>query len=91
METTSKTEEFKPATRGGKEYALKKLAERVEKNKNRTPEDIERMNSELHAGSPVYFPCVRCGELIEVPENYIDPPTPICDECEALKVLGWLE
>jgi uncharacterized OB-fold protein len=74
------------ATEKGKEYALKQLAKR---RKNR-PEKIR--NSSLPAGSPMYFYCKTCGHLAdEKPESYILPPKSLCDECQALKDLGWLE
>lgn len=71
------------ATEHGKEFALKALAER-RKNK---PEPVD--NSSLYAGSPMFFPCISCGATIAVPEDYRYRPK-LCDECDALKSLGWL-
>lgn len=78
----------KPATTKGKEYALKALAERREVNANKEPID----NSSLPAGSPMYFYCRACAGLADIlPESYISPPKKLCDECQVLKDLGWLE
>lgn len=74
------------ATTQGKEFALKALAERREKNK--TKEKID--NSSLHAGSPMVFDCIACAGNIWVPETYMTRPK-LCGECQALKELGWLE
>jgi hypothetical protein len=74
------------ATAQGKEYAIVKLKERREKNKGKPEFD----NSSLPAGSPMYFPCLTCGDMISVPESYIYKPS-LCSECAALKELGWLE
>lgn len=75
-----------PATQQGKAFALKALAARRKANKSRKRVD----NSSLHAGSPMYFYCVTCGEEIVVPENYTTKPD-LCTECQALKSAGWLE
>ncbi len=75
-----------PATTQGKQFALKELAERREANKKKKRID----NSSLPAGSPMYFDCVGCGEAIGVPEGYWSRPS-LCEECHALKQLGWLE
>ena len=74
------------ATQLGKKAALKALAERREKNKDRERID----NASLYAGSPMHFDCLGCGADIAVPENYIEKPD-LCTECRALKKLGWLE
>ena len=74
------------ATTEGKEAALKALAERRE-NK---PEQIN--NGRLPAGSLMYFYCVSCGHQSDaLPETYTCTPGKLCDECAALKDLGWLE
>lgn len=83
----SETQEFKPATKGGKEYALQKLKERIEKNKN---EDWHQVNIGLPAGADMFFGCDRCNGEIRVPELYTDRPH-LCPECQALKDCGWLE
>lgn len=75
-----------PATTQGKQHAQAALAERRARNKDRPPFD----NSSLPAGAPMYFPCLTCGELIGVPEDYLRKPD-LCPECQALKDLGWLE
>jgi hypothetical protein len=74
------------ATTQGKEHALKMLAERREKARARRPID----NSALPAGAPMFFPCDTCGTYIAVPESYLSKPD-LCEECEALRRLGWLE
>jgi hypothetical protein len=71
------------ATEKGKKYALQKLNERRE-NKPEIPD-----NSSFPTGSPMYFGCITCGAIIAVPEDYIDRRK-LCDECQALKELGWL-
>lgn len=42
-------------------------------------------NGELHAGSPMYYYCMHCGELADVkPEDWVSPrPKKVCDECVA--------
>ncbi len=75
------------ATTQGKQYALEQLAKRRERAK--TEKKID--NGSLPAYAPMYFDCKACGcQDIKVPENYISRPQ-ICDECQALKDLGWLE
>lgn len=74
------------ATQKGKQHALEALAKRRENQPKRIS------NSSLYAGSPMYFYCKSCGHLAdEKPESYIFPPKSLCDECQALKDLGWLE
>jgi hypothetical protein len=79
------------ATTKGKEFALKALAER--RVENATKERIN--NADLWAGSPMYFYCKSCGGQSDVlPESYIpgpNRPKKLCDECQALKDLDWLE
>lgn len=79
--------DFKPATLGGKEYALQKLQERIKDNAGT---DWDEKTRDLPAGAPMFFGCVRCNAKIEVSENYLERPT-LCDECQALKDCGWLE
>jgi uncharacterized OB-fold protein len=76
------------ATEKGREFAQQALKKRREENKNK-----KRINNAaLPAGSPMYFYCISCGDLAAtLPENYITPPRKLCDECQALKDLGWLE
>ena len=71
---------------GSKEERLKALAER----RVNAPEKID--NASLYAESPMYFYCVSCGHgAAKLPENYITPPSSLCPECAALKVMAWLE
>jgi transcription elongation factor Elf1 len=74
------------ATAKGKNVALKALADRRKRNEKKRRID----NSSLPAGSPMYFDCLSCNGDIVVPEGYISRPK-LCDECGALKDLGWLE
>ena len=83
----SKKQELKPATKGGKEYALQKLQERIQENKDK---DWGKKTRELPAGADMFFGCDRCNAEIRVPENYLERPN-LCPECEALKACGWLE
>jgi hypothetical protein len=74
------------ATQLGKKHALAELAKR---RKNQ-PKQIR--NSSLPAGYPMYFYCQTCGHIADTkPESYIFAPKSLCDECQALKDLGWLE
>jgi hypothetical protein len=74
------------ATRQGKKAALAALAIRRATNEHREPFD----NSKLHAGEPMYFPCIACGDDIRHNEDYLTR-TRLCVECQALKDCGWLE
>lgn len=74
------------ATTGGKEAALDALHQRRENQ----PEQIN--NAQLPAGAPMYFYCINCGHLADtLPETYTSIPRKLCDECGAMKDLGWLE
>lgn|GEM_PF-1744216 len=79
----------KLATTKGKAFALEALAKRRKANAKKEKID----NSKLPAGSPMFFYCTSCDDLAdELPENYfISKPKKLCDECQALKDLGWLE
>ena len=73
------------ATDRGKEHAIEALKQRVA-NK---PKQID--NATLRAGSPMYFYCRICGHLSDtLPENYINPPSCMCEECNALGKKSWL-
>jgi len=74
------------ATTQGKAVALKALKERRKANCNRKSIN----NALLYAGSLMYFDCLGCNAGIAVSENYFTRPK-LCDECQALKDLGWLE
>ena len=74
------------ATEGGKEVALKALTDR----RFNKPEKID--NSALPAGAPMYYYCHSCGHLAAaLPESHLERPPQLCDECQAMKDLGWLE
>ena len=76
-----------PATEKGKAFALKALKKRRKENAKK--EKIN--NASLYAGSPMYFYCINCGGLADtLPENYSWAPKELCNECQALKDLGWL-
>jgi len=73
-------------TTKGKAKALAAL----KKRRAHPPKQID--NASLYAGSPMYFYCKSCGWLADTkPESYLDRPKPLCEECQALKDLGWLE
>jgi hypothetical protein len=72
-----------PATEKGKKFALSELKRRREN----PPPRIK--NNDLPAGSPMYFYCISCSGEIVVPETYTSRAK-LCEECEALKELGWL-
>ncbi len=74
------------ATTQGKEFALKALGERRDRNKTRERID----NTALLAGREMHFDCLGCGDDLIVPENYLRRPN-LCVECQALKTLGWLD
>lgn len=77
------------ATERGKVFALEVLRKRREENAGK-----ERINnSRLPAGDPMYYYCKACGGLADaLPEGwFLGGPKKLCDECQALKDLGWLE
>lgn len=75
------------ATTRGKQYATERLFQRRRQNENRKKVD----NGSLHAGSPMHYYCKSCnGEMI-LPEAHTCAVPTLCDECKALKELGWLE
>lgn len=46
-------------------------------------------NSDLPAGSPMYFYCLYCGGLTDcLPESYIGKPRRVCEPCEVLRLHG---
>lgn len=73
-------------TTKGKAAALKALKARRARNAKKPKID----NSSLPAGSPMFFDCLTCNAEIVVPETYLYKPD-LCEECLALKKLGWLE
>jgi hypothetical protein len=74
------------ATTAGKESALAALKQR------RANQPSQINNASLPAGSPMYFYCISCGHLSDqLPESYTCTPKKLCEECQALKDLGWLE
>jgi len=75
------------ATEKGKEFALEALRNRREENAQKKKIN----NADLPAGAPMYFYCKSCDALADTkPELYTDTPKKLCDECQALKDLGWL-
>lgn len=74
------------ATVHSKQHALNALYARRAANTGRKHID----NGSLPAGSPMYFYCIGCGDVLVVPESYITKPD-CCYECEAMRKLGWLE
>lgn len=77
-----------PLTAQGKAIAIEGLRRRREAAKT---QKVIR-NEELYAGSPMYYFCNACGlQNIVLPESHIQMPPRLCNECSALKELGWLE
>lgn len=75
-----------PKTMQGKEAALKALAERRAAQQSRID------NASLPAGAPMYYYCISCGHTADVlSEGHWGSPRRLCEECQALKDLGWLE
>lgn len=68
-----------------KEKALIALAERQEN----PPEKID--NWKLYAGSPMYFYCKICDGAIVLPESFTCAVPKLCNECDFMKDMGWLE
>jgi hypothetical protein len=73
-------------TSQGKTTALEALEKRRQANKGRKRID----NGSLPAGAPMFFDCLTCGDEMSFPESYVNR-TKLCDECQALKDVGWLE
>lgn len=75
-----------PVSEKGKKAALAAL----KKRRANKPEKVD--NSSLPAGAPMYFYCISCGHKSDtLPEGYLGTPHKLCEECRALKELGWLE
>jgi hypothetical protein len=74
------------ATELGKEFALGALAGR----RVRFADVKLPPNESLPAGSPMYFRCRACGATLTEPEGYVSRQK-VCDECQALIDLGWME
>lgn len=69
-----------------KQDALNKFNER----KNNPPKRID--NSSLPAGSSMYFYCKLCGHSSDIlPESYLGTPRRLCQECQLMKDMGWLD
>lgn len=75
------------ATTKGKEFALEQLRLRRQENAGRKKVD----NSSLPAEAPMYYYCTSCNHEMKLPENHTCPAPDLCDECKAMKMLGWLE
>jgi hypothetical protein len=74
-------------TQYGRKTALEALRTRREHYKDVVLAD----NSSFPAGSPRYFACIACGMTIVVKPPVPDTLPKCCDECEALRYLGWME
>ena len=73
-------------TEQGKTAAISAL----EKRRSNRPEKID--DSRLPVGAEMHFYCISCGHLAgTMPESYTSNPPKLCDECKAMKDLGWLE
>jgi len=68
-----------------KEKALIALQER----QTNPPKKIN--NSDLYAGSPMYFYCKICDGAIVLPESFTCAVPKLCDECDFMKGMGWFE
>jgi len=69
-----------------KEKAMKLLEER-QANK---PEHID--NSRPPAGSYMFYYCRLCGHSSDtLPESHLNAPKKLCDECQHMKDMGWLD
>jgi hypothetical protein len=75
-------------TISNKQEALDRLEKRKAENKDK---DWGAYTSSLYAGSPMYFGCIVCNGAIVLPESYQPPRPKLCNECEGLKEMGWLE
>lgn len=77
------------ATEQGRLYASTQLLRRREENRDKK----QINNSDLPLGSPMYYYCIGCGDIADVlPENwFMGSPRKLCEECQALKNLGWFE
>jgi hypothetical protein len=77
-----------PLTSQGKTVALAGLVARREAAKT---QKLIR-NQDLYAGSPMFYCCIGCGlQNIVMPEGWFRSKPDLCEECTALKGLGWLE
>lgn len=73
-------------TEQGKAAAINALEER----RANKPKQID--DGDLPVGSPMHFYCIACGHSAgTLPESYTSDPPKLCDECKAMKDLGWLE
>jgi len=70
-----------------KEVALAKLAKRQGTNKN----IVQKNNSLLYAGSPMYYYCKSCNHQMILPETHTCAAPTLCDECKELKAKGWIK
>lgn len=74
-------------TNDGKAVALAAFEKR--KAKNAGKERID--NGSLQAGSPMYYYCQPCGQVIVLPEAHTCVVPECCDECQHMKDKGWLK
>jgi len=76
-----------PLTAQGKEAALLGLQRRREAAKTQ----VVINNSDLIAGSPMFYFCNGCGmQNIVLPENHLHMPPKLCMECQAMLDMGWM-
>ena len=68
-----------------KEKALIALQER----QANPPKKIN--NWELYAGSPMYYYCKICDGAIVLPESFTCVVPKLCDECDFMKEMSWLD
>jgi len=67
--------------------AIKGFAQRLKDNKGK-----QVNNSDLRAGSPMYYYCKHCGIHTEtLPETHWSTPTTVCGGCKVLVEQGIIE
>ena len=73
-------------------FCFKNIDTKIKKYHTRNVAKPKIRNDQLPAGALMYFYCISCNDLSDtLSENYTSTPKKICEECKALKELGWLE
>jgi hypothetical protein len=62
-------------------HALEDFRLRSQRNSRKRRVD----NSNLRAGSPMYYYCTCCGEEQVLPEDHTEAPKAVCDACKPLR------
>lgn len=71
----------------GKKEALEKLERRKEANMS----IVQKNNSMLHAGSPMYYYCRSCNHEMVLSETHTCAAPTLCVECVELKIKDWIK